>query len=207
MGSKPPDAARLGFSLDIVYWIRVFSRTCLPLDNFSEQAPKRACTSFFSPALFLPLGCNHSRFLCVTTPLTIEVVSCGTYWVSTAGLPSNVSRRPFVHSEFLMRDTLITVHEHPFTSLSFITPIPPPSALYPVTYFYSLSSLATLSPPYFFDVSSVHWFSSLFLRLVLYVLISDSTTLFGAALHFKDETRVKKTIREKAKRVNVRTGI
>lgn len=88
-------------------------------------------------------------------------------------------------------------YENPFTSHSFTTPIPPPSALYPTTYFYSLSPRATLSPPYFFSVvSSVHRFSSLILRLVLYVLISDSTTFLALHSTAKMKHTVKKTIRE-----------
>ena len=194
MGSKPLDAVRLGFFVGHCILDTCIFAHLSPLGHFLEQAQKRACTSFFFPQHYFCLrACNHSRFLCVTTPLTIEVVSSGTYWVSTAGLPSDVSRRPFVHSEFLMRDTLITNTR--LRVIPSITPIPPPSELYPATYFYSLSSRATLSPPYFSGVSSVHWFSSLILRLVLYVLISDNTTLFGAALHLRDETQVKKTIR------------
>ena len=177
MGSKPPDAARLGFFVGHCILDTCIFAHLSPLGHFLEQAQKRACTSFFFPQHYFCLrACNHSRFLCVTTLLTIEVVSSGTYWVLTAGLPSDVSRRPFVHSEFLMRDTLITNTRLRVTPS--ITPIPPPP-IYTQPLTFILYHLERHCRHLIFSVvSSVHWFLSLILRLVLYVLISDNTTLF-----------------------------
>lgn len=166
-----------------------------PLGKLLGAGPKTRLYVFFLPQhYFRPRACNHSRFLCVTTPLTIEVVSSGAYWVSTAGLPSDVSRRPFVHSEFLMRDTLIMKTRlrvipspHPYH--------PPPHYTQPLTFI--LYHLVRHCRHLIFSVvSSVHRFSSLILRLVLYVLISDSTTFLALHSTAKMKHTVKKTIRE-----------
>ena len=78
--------------------------------------------------------------------------------IVVVGLPLDVSRRPFIHSN--ARHV-----EYCFTNVSFIHHThTTPSTLYSVTYFYFLSSQVALSPPYFFChiLCSLHVFLDMY---------------------------------------------
>jgi len=120
-----------------------------PLGHFSEQAPKRACTSFFSPSIIFAFGrVIIVAFFALPHYSRSRLCRPGrTGYQPPAFLRMCLDDHSFIPNSSCATRSLRTPVYESFIHHTHTTPLRIIPSHLPL---YSLSSRATLSPPYFF---------------------------------------------------------